>query len=608
MLKFLNIKNFAVIESLQIEFQEGLNLLTGETGSGKSIIVDALGLLLGGRSSTAQIRTGETRAVIEGLFNLTGRSGAEAERLLGESPRGETESYELLIRRELYANSRNRIFVNGKVAQINTLRALQPLLVEIHGQGEQRALLSTHSHRELLDHFAGCLSLREQVSEAYNRWRAAREALTALEREAAERERASDLLQYQLSEIETLAPRAGEDEELQAERKLLTHVETALQLASGAYLELYESDDSILTRLAAVRKSLEELGRIDSRLNPASEMLEQQIVTLSDLADTLRDYGAKLEFSPTRLAEVENRLADLERLKRKYNSDLNGVLEILDELSGRLTGLNERALKEPQIRADFQAAEKEYKILAEKLSDCRRRAKSRLEQRVMSDLRHVAMENAQFIVAISGSAATDSDAFNSNASDNASDGLSIHNQTGAGEVESNFSPYGIEQVEFLLSANPGESPRPLAHVASGGELSRLMLTLRTTGAGGRESPQGVETLIFDEIDVGIGGRVAEAVGRRLKALSAGRQVLCVTHQPQIARFADQHYLIEKLFEKNRTRTRVKVLSLEERVGELARMIGGDEEVQTARETARWLLDDSDKKRGRSAGAKKSSKL
>ncbi len=605
MLKSLNIKNFAVIEALQIEFQEGLNLLTGETGSGKSIIVDALGLLLGGRSSTAQIRTGETRAIIEGLFKLTGRSAAEAVRLLGEAVEVETKSYELLIRRELYANSRNRIFVNGKVAQINTLRSLQPLLVEIHGQGEQRALLSTHSHRELLDHFAGCLSLRQQVSEAYNRWRAARESLTALEREAAERERASDLLQYQLSEIESLSPKAGEDEELQAERKLLTHVETALQLASGAYLELYESDDSILTRLAAVRKSLEELSRIDSRLEPASEMLEQQIVTLSDLADTLRDYGAKLEFSPTRLAEVENRLADLERLKRKYNSDLKGVLEILDELSGRLTGLNEIALKEPLLRAAFQTAEKEYKILAGKLSDCRRRAKSRLEQRVMSDLRHVAMENAQFIVAISASATADFDA-----SDNGRDvnGFTMPEPAGTGEVENNFSPYGMEQVEFLLSANPGESPRPLAHVASGGELSRLMLTLRTTGAGGKESRQGVETLIFDEIDVGIGGRVAEAVGRRLKALAAGQQVLCVTHQPQIARFADQHYLIEKHFEKNRTRTLVKVLNPDERVGELARMIGGDGEVKTARETARWLLYDSDKKKGRSAGAKKSSKL
>lgn len=598
MLKSLNIKNFAVIEALQIDFHEGLNLLTGETGSGKSIIVDALGLLLGGRSSAAQIRTGENRAVIEGLFSLTGQNSLKVQGLLGETVIEAAKSYELLVRRELYANSRNRIFVNGRVAQISTLRAVQPLLVEIHGQGEQRALLSTQSHLELLDQFAGCISLRKQVAEAYTRWRSARAALTELEREAAERERASELLQYQLSEIEALAPKPYEDEELQAERKLLTHVETALQLASGSYLELYESDESILTRLAGVRKSLEELSKIDGRLGSATEILEQSMASLADLADTLRDYGANLEFSPTRLAEIENRLAELERLKRKYNRDLGGVLEILDELSNRLTGLNEITEKEPLLRAAVQTAEIDYKALAGKLSDCRRLAKSKLEQRIMRELKHVAMENAQFITAISTA-----DLY---ASDNALGGIPSRSEQGNNETS--FSPNGMEQVEFLLSANPGESPRPLAHVASGGELSRLMLTLRTIGTSHQESQQEVETLIFDEIDVGIGGRVAGAVGRRLKALAAAQQVLCVTHQAQIARFADHHYLIEKLFEKNRTRTLVKELDLNERIGELARMISGDEEALTARETARWLLDDSVKNRGRAAGAKKSSKL
>jgi DNA repair protein RecN (Recombination protein N) len=605
MLKSLNIKNFAVIEALQIDFHEGLNLLTGETGSGKSIIVDALGLLLGGRSSTAQIRTGENMAAVEGLFILTGENSLKVQRLLYETIVEGIKEYALVVKRELYANSRNRIFVNGKIAQISTLRALQPLLVEIHGQGEQRALLSTQSHLELLDQFAGCFPLRKQVGEAYKRWRSAGEALKKIEREAAERERASELLQYQLSEIEALAPKPFEDEELQAERKLLTHVETALQLSAGAYQELYESDESVLTRLAAVRKSLEELSKIDVRLAPATEVLEESMASLTDLADTLRNYGENLEFSPNRLAEIENRLVDLERLKRKYNSDLRGVLEILDELSTRLTGLNESAEQEPLLRNALQMAETDYKILAGKLSDCRRQAKNKLEQRVMTDLRHVAMENAQFIVSVSDSSISDSD---SNASDNVQGDYLSGAQATAGDHGNSFSPQGMEQVEFLLSANPGESPRPLAHVASGGELSRLMLTLRTIGTSRKDTQQGALTLIFDEIDVGIGGRVAGAVGRRLKALAAAQQVLCVTHQPQIARFADHHYLIEKRFEKKRTRTLVKELSADERIGELARMIGGDEEVSTARETARWLLDDSVKNRKRSAGAKKSSKL
>lgn len=322
MLKSLNIINFAVIQELRIDFREGLNLLTGETGSGKSIIVDALGLLLGGRSSTAQIRTGEKMAIIEGLFVLNGKNSIEAQRLLDAPAIEKASGYEVRIRRELSAVSRNRITVNDNNVPISTLRALQQYLVEIHGQGEQRALLSMHSHLELLDHFANCTSLRREVSEAYERWREAKEALTKLERETAERERASELLQYQLSEIESLAPKPLEDEELQAERKLLTHAETVLQLAAGTYQELYESEASILTRLAAVRKSVSELVKIDARLAPAADALEGSMASLADLAETLRDYGTNLEFSPKRLAEIENRLVELEGLKRKYNSNL----------------------------------------------------------------------------------------------------------------------------------------------------------------------------------------------------------------------------------------------------------------------------------------------
>jgi DNA repair protein RecN (Recombination protein N) len=322
MLKSLSIINFAVIQLLQIDFQQGLNLLTGETGSGKSIIVDALGLLLGGRSSTTQIRTGEKRAVVEGLFELRGPNGLEAQRLLGNSIVEEGETCELLIRREISTNNKNRIYINEKSVTVNTLRSLQRFLVETHGQGEQRALLSAQSHLELLDQFAGCVPLRRQVSGAYSRWQAAKEALAQLEREAVEREKASDLLQYQLSELEALAPKPNEDEELHAERKLLTHAETALQLASGAYLELYESDASILSGLSAVRRNLEELSKIDGRLNPAAESLEEAMASLTDIADTLRHYGATLEFSPARLAEIEARLAELERIKRKYNTDL----------------------------------------------------------------------------------------------------------------------------------------------------------------------------------------------------------------------------------------------------------------------------------------------
>jgi DNA repair protein RecN (Recombination protein N) len=602
MLKSLSIINFAVIQRLRVDFHSGLNLLTGETGSGKSIIVDALGLLLGGRSSSTQIRTGEKTAVVEGLFELSGIKGLEVQNLLGKAVVGESLSCKLLIRREISTNNKNRISINEKPVTVNTLRSLQRFLVETHGQGEQRALLSAQSHLELLDQFAGCLPLRKQVSEAYSRWQAAREALTQLEREAAEREKASDLLQYQLSELEALAPKPNEDEELQAERKLLAHAEKALQLASSAYMELYESDASVLSGLSAVRRGLEELIKIDARLNPAAEGLEEIMASLTDIAETLRKYGATLDFSPTRLTEIETRLAELERIKRKYNTDLQGVVKILDELSGRLAGFNEIAEREPILRNALRIAETDYKTLADQLSNCRHLAKNRLEQRVMNDLKHVAMENAQFIVSLSTADFHASDNVSNNPSGLLEEGLEE-------DTSGSFSPHGIDHVEFLLSANPGESPRPLAHVASGGELSRLMLTLRTIGTGQKDdNQQEAETLIFDEIDVGIGGRVAEAVGRRLKSLAGTKQVLCVTHQPQIARFADQHYLIEKTVVKGRTQTIIKKLEMDERVGELARMIGGDEQALTARETARWLLEEPDKKRGRSSTGKKSSKL
>jgi DNA repair protein RecN (Recombination protein N) len=599
MLKSLSITNFAVIQLLQADFHEGLNLLTGETGSGKSIVVDALGLLLGGRSSAAQIRTGENTAIIEGLFELQGRSSLEAQCLLGQGRIDETESFKLVIKREIFTNNRSRISVNGKIVSGSTLRSLQPFLVETHGQGEQRALLSAQSHLELLDQFAGCVPLRGEVSKAHSRWQVAKKALAQLKREALEREREQDLIQYQLSELATLAPKPNEDEELQAERKLLTHTETATQLASSAYLELYESDTSILSRLAVIRKSLEALSKIDSRLNPVADILEEGIAALTDIADTLRNYGASLDFSPARLAEIEDRLAALERIKRKYNSDLQGVVKILDGLSTRLASFNQIAEREPILRQALQVAETDYKTLARQLSDCRRLAKNKLEQRVMTELKQVAMENTQFIINISTAQFDESD----------KDSGELSPKVKEENPNSFFSPYGIDRVEFLLSANLGESPRPLAHVASGGELSRLMLTLRTIGTThSRDAQQEAETLIFDEIDVGIGGRVADAVGQRLKALAQTKQVLCVTHQPQIARFADHHYLIEKLVATGRTQTVIKELNSEERVGELARMIGGDEQAQAARETARWLLGRSNKNKGSSSSRKKSSKL
>lgn len=582
MLKSLNISDFAVIRRLTIEFGAGLNLLTGETGSGKSIIVDALGLLLGNRASPEQIRTGEELAVVEGIFELP----AAKVKVVGEHLAEvgvQLDDDELLVRREINLRGRSRIFINDRQVTLSTLRALQPSLVEIHGQGEQRALLSLQSQMDLLDSFAGSLDQRGLVAEAFYAWQSSQKALRQLEQELVNRERDTELLQFQLTEIESMGPRAGEDEELQGERRLLVHAERVLLLGEGAYAELYEDDQSVLSRLSAIRRQLEELAEIDGRVASLLSMLESGVVALTDVADGLRTYRAGIEVSPGRLAEVENRLAVLEKLKHKYKTDLRGVIEIQDELNQRLSGLTNLSVREQSLRQLLEKTQASYRAAAQLLTRLRTEAAPELERRIMADLSHVALEQARFIVRIETATEEQEDP---------SVGAAEADEQGGGRPF--YTTRGADTVEFLLSANPGETPRSLARIASGGELSRLMLTLRTAAtAEPTNFEESAGTVVFDEIDVGIGGRVAEAVGRRLKMLAGSQQVLCVTHQAQIARFADQHFVVEKVVEKGRTITRTKKLGRDERVGELSRMIGGPEDLSTTRETARWLLDNAE---------------
>jgi DNA repair protein RecN (Recombination protein N) len=597
MLKSLNITNFAVIERLEVEFDEGLNLLTGETGSGKSIIVDSLSLLLGGRSNVSQIRTGERLAAIEGLFKVKDERQRLVRKILQEAeiecPLGE----EIVIRREIITNGRSRILIEDQSATLSTLKALQPHLVEIHGQGEQRALLSTQSQMLLLDTYAGSTQLRKQTGEAYARWKQLTDDLRVLEQETQDRDRTRELLQFQLSEIELIAPRKGEDEELLAERKILTHGERVLELGASAYEQLYERDESILDRLGYVRRNLEELSHIDEHVSATLETLETGMMSLTDVADTLRHYGEGVEFSATRLAEVEQRLTDLDRLKRKYGKSLEEILKIRDEISEELENLGNLEERERLLLEQLIVSQNMYVELAKKLTDCRRKSAEKLAKRVMQDLQEVAMEQARFVVSVVTAEAIETIDNIITRDKKLPDGAS-DNTRGEGF----FTPYGADRVEFQLSANPGESPRELSKVASGGELSRLMLTLRAIALDGRGTIDAGETIIFDEIDVGIGGRAAEAVGLRLKALSRSRQVLCVTHQPQIARFADQHYQVSKSILNGRTLTSIKRLSAEERVGELSRMIGGAEDAEKTREAARWLLEEANEKASRGSAS------
>lgn len=591
MLKSLNISNFAVIRYLSIEFHQGLNALTGETGAGKSIIVDALSLLLGARAFTDVVRTGEKVALVEGIFELEGINEQRVKSALSELAIEITDDEYLTIRREVQIGGRNRIFVNDRSVTLATLKKLHPSLVEIHGQGEQRSLLSPHAHLLLLDDFAGCSDLRRQIAVKYARWRKMIEELNALTRDKTERERLLDILKFQVAEIDRLSPVRGEEEHLLEEKKLLTYSEQLNELNAGAYNELYESEESVLTRLGSVRRILQSLETIDNRFSPLLNALQEATLSLTDVADTLRSYGARIEYSPARLSEIEERISEFERIKRKYghgNSDLNEIREDLCRQLDQLTNWEEH---QGELLADLEALREEYRILAGQLTACRQAAIVDFERRVMQDLRQVAMESARFSVVIDTA---------KEVSDLDSDRL-LQPQNPLGEDADStlatppayWSQSGADRVEFHLSANVGEVARPLQRIASGGELSRLMLTLRTICRGGAKAqlePSLDTTLVFDEIDTGIGGHVAEAVGRRLKSLAASQQVLCVTHQPQIARFADHHYAIAKHVEEGRTLTRITELGDKERVTEIARMLGVSQEVATARETAQWLLE------------------
>ena len=578
MLKLLSIKNLAIIEQIRVEFREGLNLLTGETGAGKSMIVDALAQLLGGRAATDLLRTGARAGLVEGVFELAPASRAAVDSLLAEAGAEPGAGEELILRRELPASGRGRLFINDQLVTATTSRAVGRRLVEIYGQGEPQQLTAGSFQLELLDSFAGCLALRRETAAAYTRWKTAREAVERFARDVEARRGAGERLREQLLEIERVAP-AGplEERQLAEEKSALQHAERVLQLAAGAYAELYEDDTSVLAHLASVERSLQELSGIDGRVAAAHEALQAAVATLTDIAEGLRGYGAGVDFSPARLAEIEDRLAELARLQRKTGRDLRGVLALREELAERMAQFDTLAEREQELRGELDEAAGAYLRVARRLSQCRREAGAGLEARVPGELKELAMERARFIVSL----------------ETAEPGGGTEDLASSfgeeGRAVPLWSPRGADRVQFLLAANVGEEARPLSRVASGGELSRLMLALRTVcRKPAAEAPADDATLVFDEIDAGIGGGVAEAVGRRLQALAATQQVLCVTHQPQIACFADHHYAVSKRVAGGRTVMQVRELDERERIGELARMIGGAE-VAVARETARWLL-------------------
>ncbi|HXU38781.1 MAG TPA: DNA repair protein RecN [Blastocatellia bacterium] len=564
MLTCLNISNIALIDDLTVEFDRSLNLLTGETGSGKSIIVDALGVLIGGRFTLDLLKAGRDRGFIEGLFSI--EQNRDLERLLADSGIDieSVDGPEVIIRRELAAGGRNKILINHQLATQSLLRELRPFLVDIHGQGDQQTLFDTGTHLELLDAFAGVSALKDEVALSFKNWSAIKRELDEHGKQEAEKFQLLDILKFQIDELERSQLVVGEDEQLDEERRRLNNVEKLTTLCAESFALVYDDSDSAITRIRQTARRVEELSGYESRFRQHLDAIEGARALLEDLAFSLRDFADKLEFSPARLDSIEDRLAELSRLKRKYGGSIESALEHLARSQDRMRQIERSDEREAELKRELDAALAAYVKLATKLHQERARAAKKFERAVERDLAEVAMEHAKFQVQITSWNEAESD---------------------SEEATRSFSATGIDRVEFYFSANAGEAARPLVRVASGGEASRLMLVLKTV-AGASEFPR---TIVFDEIDTGIGGRVSEAVGSKLKKLSATNQVLCVTHQPQIARFADTHLLVRKESAAGRTDISVERLDRRARVEEIARMLTGAEITETARRHARELL-------------------
>jgi len=562
----LRLENYAVIDNVVIEFASGLNLLTGETGAGKSILIDALGLLLGEKASTEVIRTGAERAVVAAVFESDGPAARSIEGIL-ETNGLDAENGSLILRREIAPGGKGRVFINNQPATVAVLKQIAPHLAVIHAQNESIANFDAAARQELLDAYAG-VELRD-VSGAFAHWKHIRGRIAELEQDEQDRMRLLDLWNFQCREIEEARLRAGagpqEDEQLEAEKRVLANAEKIYGAAINAFDLLYEGNASTSSSLRAAQKHLEELVRYEPKFQEALAALESARISVEDVGATLRDYAGGIQASPERLAEIEERLALLDRLKRKYGPTLGQTIAFGEDTRRKLSEMENKDQVLLELRGELAVAGDDYRKAARSVSRKRLEAGKRLEKLVEAEINDLAMR-ASFRIGV-----------------DENDG------------EEHWTSSGINQVIYRITTNAGESMRPLEQIASGGELSRVMLALKasveagTNPAGKKKSAAAQRTLVFDEIDTGIGGRAAEAVGKKLKALSKGNQVLCVTHLPQIATFADHHYLIEKRETGGRAKTTVREITGEERTEEVARMLSGAKLTETSRKHAEQMI-------------------
>jgi DNA repair protein RecN (Recombination protein N) len=570
----LRLENYAVIDNVVIEFASGLNLLTGETGAGKSILIDALGLLLGEKASSDVIRAGTERAVVAAVFESDGAEARAIEAIL-ETNGLDGESDSLILRREIAPGGKGRVFINNQPATVAVLKQIAPHLAVIHAQNETLANFDAAARQDLLDAYAG-VELKD-IAAAFAHWKQIYGRIAELEQDEQDRMRLLDLWNFQCREIEEARLVSAEDERLEAEKRVLANAEKIYGAAINAFDLLYEGNASTSSSLRAAQKHLNELVRYEPKFQEAVAALESARISVEDVGATLRDYAGGIQASPERLAEIEERLAVLDRLKRKYGPTLDQTILFGEDIRRKLLEMENKDQVLLELRAMLAVAGGEYRKAARSVSRKRSDAGRKLEKLVEAEINDLAMR-ASFRIAVEED-----------------------------EDETHWTPSGINRVTYRISTNAGETMRPLEQIASGGELSRVMLALKASVEAGtnpagstttdptkneqkkKKSAAAQRTLVFDEIDTGIGGRAAEAVGKKLKALSKGNQVICVTHLPQIATFADHHYVIEKREAAGRAKTTVLQITGEERTEEVARMLSGAKLTETSRKHAEQMI-------------------
>ena len=555
-LRELRVENYAVIDNVVVEFGTGLNLLTGETGAGKSILIDALALLLGEKAYSDVVRHGADKATVAAVYESDDPAIAAVLEENGIDGAGS----EIILRRDIALNGKGRVFINNQPATVAVLKALAPRLAIVHAQNQAILMFDPPERLALLDAASG-VELGT-VAEAFAKWKQTANRIAELEKGEQEKLRLVDLWKFQLKEIQDANPAVGEDQKLEAEKRVLANSERVYGAAMGAFDVLYEVEESAIARLRAGAKHLEELSRFDESFKEALGQLESARITVEDVATTLRDFAVGMDASPERLAEVEDRLAVLDKLRRKYGKSLDDVFVFQQDIAAKLNDVENKDELLAALRKELAATAAKYLAEARSLSKRRYEMARKLEKTVEGEINDLAMK-AKFKIEVSGS-----------------------------DEEGNWSAAGFDHVAYLISTNPGEPMGPIEHIASGGELSRVMLALKASVEAGRVHSKGKDaqrSLVFDEIDAGIGGRAADAVGKKLKALSRTKQVLCITHLPQIASFADQHFLIEKQESGGRTKTTVRPLEADERREEIARMLSGAKVTEASLKNADQLL-------------------